>query len=589
MAGDLNIFKEVIKQEAEAWASHKGRGASLDSSLLEAQAKAVAELFERLYGGDSGVLAVLEAPTGSGKTEVFTALYFAQWRLKRWYAGRLFVAEPVHALLRQMKERVSLYGKLFGVAVGEDHGEVARPTYLYAAPAALTTVDSYVYGYLAKRVDRWVEGGAVTGRFTMPVGLMMNALTVFDEAHLIQDELYIGPRIISRVLCHLVDAGAPVVVSTATLPTALLKEFERHCGGKILRYALPGKARRVTIDTINKALSPDDVECEGSTLVVVNTVRRAREMYKALKERCRRQRVYVVHSLMRRRDREGVIDEISKLERERGLDEVILVGTQAVEVGIDFSFRRLYTELAPIDALVQRIGRVGRGGEEATAYVYSEVDTPPYQENVMRLTKGVLVTISKIDLGDVDSVREVVDRVYTDRVVEELSKRGDELYLDAVDYLANLHLFALPPEQELNIRPSFYVDLYLIDAGATKPSPAGDKEAEVKVPSAELEGGRIRISENVHRRGRLEQVLKVVEGCKFYRVKSLEEDDAVLSQVGGGADNALGVALWSGHLVAVCSDLASVYDEAGLAVEAVDAKKTDRSAKAAKKRGRGKR
>lgn len=564
MTGDLSaVAGEVIKREVEGWAQAKGKAPSLDEHVLARQAEATAKILEVFYANSGGRLVFLEGPTGSGKTEVFSALFFAQWRLGRWHSGRLFVVEPVHALLRQMRRRLGVYGELFGVGVGEDHGEVAKPTYLYTAPATLTTVDSYVYGYLAKRVDTWLEGRAETGRYTLPVGVMMNSFSVFDEAHVIQDEVFLGPRVLADVACFLVKAGAYVAVSTATLPTAFRKLFEERCGERIISVQLPGRKRELAVEIREKELTGDDVECEGGTLVVVNTVRRAREMYKSLRERCGR-RVRVVHSLMKRGDRDGVVDELASLEERGGLEEVILVGTQAVEVGLDFSFRRLYTDLAPLDALIQRIGRVGRGGQRAEAYVYTKVEPRPYIDIVMKRTAEVVRRTSILveGLGEVDKTRELLDVVYDDGLVEELSKRGDEFYLETVDYFYKLHLFALPPEEEPFIRPSFYIDVYLLEKGDVKA--VGEEQAEAKLDL--LYKSRVRISAKFGEESRVERVWQLLDRCKKYRIKDVGEDIAHLEllEAVGQAESAVHRL---GHVVTVCDNLAEVYDEAGLRVE----------------------
>ena len=50
---------------------------------------------------------------------------------------------------------------------------------------------------------------------------------------------------------------------------------------------------------------------------------------------------------------------------EKELDDAdLLVGTQAVEVSLDIDFDCLFSEPAPIDALIQRFGRINRKGRK---------------------------------------------------------------------------------------------------------------------------------------------------------------------------------------------------------------------------------
>jgi CRISPR-associated endonuclease/helicase Cas3 len=93
------------------------------------------------------------------------------------------------------------------------------------------------------------------------------------------------------------------------------------------------------------------------TLVVVNNVRRAQEIYIELKSLKPGDPVGLIHSRFRPGDREK---HEKLLYAEGGR---IIVSTQAVEAGVDVSARTLITELAPWSSLVQRFGRCNRNGE----------------------------------------------------------------------------------------------------------------------------------------------------------------------------------------------------------------------------------
>ncbi|WP_258870677.1 DEAD/DEAH box helicase [Pyrobaculum aerophilum] len=193
-------MKEIIREMAKAWCRNKCR---IREEVLDRQAE-VAERIEKTDG-----LVVIRAPTGFGKTEMWAAPFFAQWRRGEWFAPRMYVVEPMHALLNQMKERMKTYAEALGtgVTIGEDHGEAPSDVYLYTAVVTLTTVDALIYGYLAQRVVKWRKHGVETGYYTIPSGLLASAYIVFDEAHLMQDEFYLGPRILGETICDLVEAA----------------------------------------------------------------------------------------------------------------------------------------------------------------------------------------------------------------------------------------------------------------------------------------------------------------------------------------------------------------------------------------------
>jgi CRISPR-associated endonuclease/helicase Cas3 len=108
------------------------------------------------------------------------------------------------------------------------------------------------------------------------------------------------------------------------------------------------------------------------TLVVVNTVRRAKAIYAAIKK-CKNAPgdVLLVHSRFRPAEREKLNEQL----REKAADR-ILIATQVVEAGVDISSRTLITELAPWASIVQRIGRCNRTGDDGPGRVFwIDIDT----------------------------------------------------------------------------------------------------------------------------------------------------------------------------------------------------------------------
>lgn len=103
------------------------------------------------------------------------------------------------------------------------------------------------------------------------------------------------------------------------------------------------------------------------TLVVVNRVSRAQEIYEMLavgkKALCDPKNVALIHSRFRPRDRARHEELLF------GSGDRIVIATQAVEAGVDVSARLLITELAPWSSLVQRIGRCNRRGDMADGEV----------------------------------------------------------------------------------------------------------------------------------------------------------------------------------------------------------------------------
>jgi len=469
------VIRWCLEREGKNKAYCRGR---INLDFLNKQAEIAGKITDEFVNADNGKLIILKAPTGSGKTEILSSIFLSQWRINKWFAGRLFWVEPTHALLSQMRSRLELYAKIADLRVDEDHGDVLNKTFLYTAPITLTTIDSLVYGYIAKRVETWIEReGFEMGRYTLPAGLIMNSLIILDEAHLIQDEVFLGPRVLSHVLCSIVNAGGLVILSTATLPTAIKNELSKCIEGTVTECELNGfRERKINLhrDYINKQLidfvKGGNINCDESSIIILNTIEKAQEVYRILHDKCG-DNVLLMHSLMTRGDKERIYEKLRNAN-----SGVILVGTQAIEVGIDLNIDNLYTEISPIDSLIQRIGRVGRHSGSANVYVFNVENELPYHKKLIENTKDILSDIDKIDLNNVDKVTEVIDKVYTENVIRELSEKGDTLYLRSIEYLEQLHLFAYPPDEgKFLIRPSFYIELFIYDPNSNMCKSESDK------------------------------------------------------------------------------------------------------------------
>ena len=116
-----------------------------------------------------------------------------------------------------------------------------------------------------------------------------------------------------------------------------------------------------------------DLGCgkKGPTLVVLNTVERAIEIWKAPQEdpAHRDTNIRLVHSRFRPNERTAWLNDfLNRVACALGMDRII-VSTQVIEAGVDISASLLVTELAPWTSLVQRFGRCARWGGEGHVVV----------------------------------------------------------------------------------------------------------------------------------------------------------------------------------------------------------------------------
>ncbi|WP_067854071.1 type I-G CRISPR-associated helicase/endonuclease Cas3g [Nocardia shimofusensis] len=159
------------------------------------------------------------------------------------------------------------------------------------------------------------------------------------------------------------DSADPVAARRLAAPKTLTLH---PCGGtdKNTEDALVRAARTVLTMT------------EGSIAVVVNTVDMARKVHAALTSGR--------NPVVSEEDALLVTSRIRKYERKHqdgrltgDLMPRLLVATQTVEAGIDFSVQMLVTEVCDWQALIQRLGRLNRRGEFDTATAHVVIPEKP--------------------------------------------------------------------------------------------------------------------------------------------------------------------------------------------------------------------
>lgn len=410
------------------------RGAHIESRhLLErygllAQSKHYAGLATLLGAGESprGVqteidglpaapsLTLIEAPTGSGKTEA--ALAYAWRLLAMGVADSIVFALPTQATANAMLERVEAfatqaYGKANVVlahgksklnanfqtlvehgqrltAQGREEAAVQCAAWLassrkrvFLGQVGVCTIDQVLLSVLPVR-HKFVRG----------FGLAKSVLIV-DEVHAYDAYMH---GLLGEVLKNQKACGGSAVLLSATLPARLraklLEAWDSHgldvapypalwhaIGGEALpKTVMPAHRpprREVGIECLRLADAfPDDAlidrivaagESGALVAVVVNLVDDAQRLARLLRERTQIE-VDVFHARYRFVDRQSKETAVLKhygrdATRAKGR---ILVATQVVEQSLDLDFDWMVTQICPVDLLFQRLGRLHRHARE---------------------------------------------------------------------------------------------------------------------------------------------------------------------------------------------------------------------------------
>ena len=157
-------------------------------------------------------------------------------------------------------------------------------------------------------------------------------------------------------LDHDVEGASETVARLRRIAQAAKRAQLVEVSGREAHFALPKEIVRI--------VQKDLCDHERSIGVIVNRVRTAREVQRSLSKVG--VTAHLLTGRMRPLDRQRRLREIEALvdpdSREHNAERSVVVATQAIEVGADFSFDALITEACPVDSLRQRVGRLDRRG-----------------------------------------------------------------------------------------------------------------------------------------------------------------------------------------------------------------------------------
>lgn len=370
-----------------------------------------------------GALVILEAETGSGKTEA------ALWRFLHLFQAckvdSLYFALPTRVSASQVHHRIvdainrlwpdnaplvvralpgyvdadganAVYLADFKVLWTDDPGEqkahrrwaAESPKRFLAAPIAVGTIDQALLGVLQVRHAH------------LRHALLARSLLVVDEVHASDPYMTL---LLERLLQMHLGAGGQALLLSATLGASARSRYlairpqQSGSYGRRMSFAdacaMPypaisdgagirptdaaSRVKTVAWHMLDLIDQPDRIAAlalgaaaQGAKVLIVrNTVPAAVATLKALEAQCTNPEhlfqvngvVTLHHSRFSREDR-PVMDAAleSQLGKRRPHGACIVIGTQTVEQSLDLDADLLITDLCPMDVLLQRIGRLHR-------------------------------------------------------------------------------------------------------------------------------------------------------------------------------------------------------------------------------------
>ena len=365
-------------------------------------------------------LAILEAPTGIGKTKIFLDIVNKAVGSQRF--ERVFYFSPLLALTDDFE------GKLFGAEKGASVLDQAD------AEKVLVYNHAFTGSLLKKRQSKdsgvWLDKEAEAPEFfktkeyflresfnkqliiTTTQRLLMvlysnepadkEKLISFKNSFLIIDEVQTIPKVLLPNFTALLKAltkkyNSKILLVSATIPDDLQGLDKLATPKEVKDRYLQMTAKR--IEYRQDALDPADevalLSGEGHTLFMFNTRRKALCFFEKL-SLLKPDAVYLSTGI-RKCDRGEIIQK-----RLREKEPATVVSTQVLEAGVDVSFSRMYREMAPLDNIVQAMGRLNREGERKdpvlTVFCVDDDYKPYSQLEVEESKKWILKLHSSLEL-----------------------------------------------------------------------------------------------------------------------------------------------------------------------------------------------
>ncbi|MBQ9406615.1 MAG: CRISPR-associated helicase Cas3', partial [Desulfovibrio sp.] len=350
---------------------------------------------------------VLEAPMGMGKTEA--ALWATYHLLQGGQAQGVYFALPTQATSNRMFLRLAdfarricpdasptqlIHGNAWlcddlkalsapGTADAPKNASPVRPDGLWFnttrralfAPFGVGTIDQALLAVLAVR------------HFPLRRFALSRKVVILDEVHTY--DVYTGTLI--RCLCReLEQLGCTTIILSATLTESvrrgLLDETDGLEDGLVPYPRLTGRTSNTPLAPLTPPAPPDMevrithaaadeaqeealrlASCGAQILWVCDTVDSAQLTYQALKQKCG---TAIGLGLLHSRFPFYLRDNLENLWMGRFSREgarsggAILISTQIVEQSVDLDADALFSELAPTDMLLQRLGRLWRHHRE---------------------------------------------------------------------------------------------------------------------------------------------------------------------------------------------------------------------------------
>lgn len=402
------------------------------------------------YGSN---VCVIEYPCGYGKTEAALALAL---KLGSDKSG-IYLGAPTMSTAKGLANRCRNIAKSAGIdmnipefdssMIWEDNEMEKIPRNRWVS----RTRHQMLYPFAVGTIDQVLKS-VIQYRYSC-IGMLglSDKVVIIDEVHAYDAYMLTELKALIK-WCNFLNV--PVILLSATLPTATKQQLFSASGIKedikeysneypLITYAHNGELIQEHIDCVGKDVDIKTVESNdsiktlfdsalsvesGCIALIAPTVDDAFALYDMLNDVETGCDVILYHGRMTVSDKSDKVKELLKLfgkDRSNRPKKAIVVATSIIEQSLDVDFDYMFTALAPIDLLIQRLGRVHRHSDNGTIREFTTIDSPftvvipntygnlarIYDSEILNRTKAELENTEKINT--VSSVRNIIDSVYS--------------------------------------------------------------------------------------------------------------------------------------------------------------------------------
>ena len=389
------------------------------------------EILETIKAIKKPSLILIEAPMGAGKTE--TALIASEILSAKCHTNGIFYGLPTQATSNAMLPRLAswlaaeqgryglklMHSKANSVKAYQDLDKNNNVFINHWYSHKLGSLEHFTIG----TIDQLLQMSLSQRHLAFKHLAFSGKTVIIDEVHTYDAYMQ---SYLQKTLKWLGEYHVPVIALSATLthkirqslissylqkdvklPTNLAYPLLTYTENSIVKQQsdfTKSQSKTVTIKSFTSdapqqiAQKADELVNQGGICgIIVNSIARAQDIAKEIKAP-----KILLHSSFLAQDRSCIEEQILKT-RENRPKKLVIIGTQVLEQSLDLDFDVLITDAAPMDLLLQRIGRLWRHNRKRpknftkpVCYVDTNSKNKAYQTNCFLYSRYLINHTAKL-------------------------------------------------------------------------------------------------------------------------------------------------------------------------------------------------